>query len=64
MCYSCAAIEEKDLDIVENALIIAQKPYLNKTVRDSLNFSEKRFQVSGKCTLLKHTDFTITSNKQ
>ena len=63
LCYSCAAVEEKDLDIVENALIIAQKPRLNGTRQSNLDYSEKRFQVSGRCTLLKYTDFTITSKQ-
>lgn len=61
LCYSCAAVDKKDLDIVENALIIAQKPQLNETRLSGLDYSEKRFQVSGRCSLLKYTDFTITS---
>lgn len=61
LCYTCAAIDEKDLDIVENALIIAQNPRLNETKQSGLDYSEKRFQVSGRCALLKYTDFTITS---
>ena len=63
LCYSCAAIDEKDLDLIENALIIAQKPRLNETKQINLDYSEKRFQVSGRCSLLKYTDFTITSKK-
>lgn len=62
LCYSCAAVDEQDLDIVENALIIAQKPRLNETIRNDVDYSEKRFQVSGRCSLLKYTDFSITSN--
>ena len=63
LCYSCAAVDEKDLDIVENALIIAQKPRLNEIKQSNLDYSEKRFQVSGRCSLLKFNDFTITSKK-
>ena len=64
LCYSCAAIDDADLDIVENALIIAQKPRLNETKQSNLDYSEKRFQVSGRCALLKYTDFTITSKTE
>ncbi len=60
LCYSCAAVDEKDLDIVENALIIAQKPRLNEIKQRGLDYSEKRFQVSGRCSLLKYNDFTLT----
>lgn len=61
LCYSCAAVDENDLDIVENALIIAQKPRLNETKQGNLDYSEKRFQVSGRCSLIKFKNFTITS---
>ena len=60
LCYSCAAVNENDLDIVENALIIAQKPRQNR-IKKYLDYSDKRFQVSGNCSLLKYRDFTITS---
>lgn len=61
LCYSCATVDEKDLDIAENALIIAQKPRLNEAKQSGLDYSNKRFQVSGRCSLLKYNDFTITS---
>lgn len=63
LCYSCAAVDESDLDLVENALIIAQKPRLNEVKQSNLDYSEKRFQVSGRCSLLKYNDFTISSKK-
>ena len=63
LCYSCAAVDEKDLDIVENALIIAQKPRLNETKQSNLDYSDKRFLVGGRCSLLKYNDFTITTNQ-
>lgn len=63
LCYSCAAVDESDLDLVENALIIAQKPRLNEMRQSNLDYSEKRFQVSGRCSLLKYNDFTISSKK-
>ena len=62
LCYSCAPVDENDLDVVENALIIAQKPRLNETRQCNLDYSEKRFQVSGRCALLKYNDFTIAKN--
>lgn len=63
LCYSCAAVDENDLDLVENALIIAQKPRLNETKQSNLDYSEKRFRLTGRCSLLKYNDFTISSNK-
>lgn len=63
LCYSCATVDENDLDLVENALIIAQKPRLNEMKQSDLDYSEKRFQVSGRCSLLKYNDFTISSKK-
>ena len=60
LCYACAQIDETDLDVVEGALIIAQKPRLNMVRNTSIDYSDKRFVVSGRCSLLKYTDFTIT----
>jgi len=63
LCYSCASVAENELDIVENALIIAQKPRLNEAKQCNLDYSEKRFQVSGRCSLLRYNDFTISLKK-
>lgn len=63
LCYSCAQVEKKELDIVENALIIAQSPRLNVRVENGIDFSDCQFLVSGQCALLKYTNFTVTQNK-
>ena len=48
-----------DLNIVENALVFAQKPRLNSDLVDSFNHESAGFLVEGKCALLDYTDFTI-----
>lgn len=59
LSYAFAPILSKDIDVVEKALIIAQKPPLNEQIRSSIDFSERHFYVSGKCALLRYTNFTI-----
>ena len=34
LCYSVAEVSKSDLDVVENALIFAQKPILNDKLKD------------------------------
>jgi len=59
ICYAYANVSMDDLDIVENALVFAQKPKLNSDLVDSYNHESAAFLVEGKCTLLEYTDFTI-----
>lgn len=59
LCYAYADVSLDDLDIVENALIFAQKPPLNSDLVDSFNHESAGFWIEGKCALLKYTDFTI-----
>lgn len=59
ICYAYARVDKADLDIIENALIYAQKPRLNKNLTDSYNHESAEFQIEGKCKLLKFTNFTI-----
>lgn len=59
LCYAYANVSLDDLDIVENALIFAQKPPLNSELVDSFNHESAGFWIEGKCALLKYTDFTI-----
>lgn len=59
ICYAYANVSMDDLDIVENALIFAQKPRLNSDLVDSYNHESAAFLVEGKCKLLEYTDFTI-----
>lgn len=59
ICYAYANLSMDDLNIVENALVFAQKPRLNFDLVDSFNYDSAAFLVEGKCALLDYTDFTI-----
>ena len=59
ICYAYANVSMDDLNIVENALVFAQKPRLNSDLIDSFNHESASFLVEGKCALLNYTDFTI-----
>lgn len=59
LCYAYADVSLDDLDIIENALIFAQKPPLNSDLVDSFNHKSASFLVEGRCALLTYTDFTI-----
>lgn len=60
ICYSYAFVDEKELDIIENALIFTQKPRLNEKLKDNYNHEDAQFIIEGKNGLLKYTDFSIT----
>lgn len=59
ICYSYAEVKEQDLNIVENALVYAQKPRLNKDLVDSYKYESAQFNIEGKCSLLNYTNFSI-----
>lgn len=59
ICYAYARVDKADLDIVENALIFAQKPRLNTNLRNNFNHEASQFQIEGKCALLQHTNYSI-----
>lgn len=59
ICYAYARVDKADLDIIENALIFAQKPRLNYDLKDSYHHEAAEFQIEGKCALLKHTNYSI-----
>lgn len=59
ICYAYARVDKADLDIVENALIFAQKPRLNTNLKNNYNHEAAQFQIEGKCSLLKHTNYSI-----
>lgn len=61
ICYSYAEVDKQDLDILENALIFAQKPPLNDNLKDTYNHNTAQFYVEGHCALLDNTDFSIES---
>ena len=64
LCYSYAEIPEDNhnLDIIENALVFAQKPRLNKNeeLKTEYNFDKPaQFLIEASCALLKHVNYTI-----
>ena len=60
LCYSVAVVPSSDLDVVENALIFAQKPILNDKLKDSFNHGAVTVKVDGRCACMKYTDFKIS----
>ena len=60
LCYSVAEVSQKDLDIVENALIFAQKPRLNVEYKDRFRYEVPvSFLLEGRCKLMIYQNFTI-----
>ena len=60
LCYSVASVSSADLDVVENALIFAQKPVLNGNLKDSFNHGAVTVKLDGRCACMKYTDFKIS----
>lgn len=60
LCYSFAKVSSSDLDIVENALIYAQKPVLNDNLKNSFNHGAVSMKLDGRCACMKYTDFKIS----
>ena len=60
ICYATVILQEADLDLVENALVFAQKPSQNNKLKDSYAYSQAQFDIGGKCSLLRYKQFTIT----
>lgn len=61
LCYACAAMPQKDLAIVENALVFAEKPVGNKMLKDNYSYEDAKFVIEGMCAKLKYTSYTITT---
>ena len=59
LCYSCAKVNISILDAVENALIYAQKPVLNKQGKEIYEYQPLHIVIDGACSLMKHTNFNI-----
>lgn len=60
ICYSVAEVSKNDLDVVENALIFAQKPRLNTQLKDSFEHDiPVSFNLEGRCKLMNYVNFTI-----
>lgn len=60
LCYAFAEVEKDNLDIVENALVFAQKPILNDKLKDKFNYSPVAIKLDGRCARMTYTDFTIS----
>ena len=60
LCYACAEVSKTDLDIVENALIFAQKPVLNEELKDSFKYGKVAIKADGRCACLTYTDYSIS----
>ena len=58
LCYSCAPVES-DINLLENALIFAQRPVLNVEGRNSYNYTKAHIILSGQCTCMKYTNYNI-----
>lgn len=59
ICYSYAAVDMQDLDIVEKALVYVQQPPLNTDLTKSYNHDAASFLIEGHCALLKHNEFSF-----
>ncbi len=60
ICYAYARVDKANLDIVENALVFAQKPRLNNNLVNNYNYESAEFLIEGKCDLLKYKNFSIS----
>ena len=58
LCYSCAPLD-KDVEVVENALIFAQKPVLNEKGKNEFNYDRTHVKMDGACACMKYTDFFV-----
>ena len=60
LCYTCAQVEVNALDLVENALIVAQKPRLNVQQVNTYNHQPAHIKIDGCCACMRYTDFSIS----
>lgn len=63
ICYACAPVGEADLNIVENGLVFAEKPFFNDKLKDHYSYDDAQFWIEGNSGKLKHTFFKITTSK-
>ena len=62
LCFSCALVDKDNLNIVEDALILVQKPAGNQIIKESFDYSDLEFHLTGRCNLFKCCDFRITKD--
>lgn len=63
ICYAYAHVTRVQYDVVENGLIYMQKPRLNNNLVDSYNHQNAEFHFTGRCDLLKYTDYQIVDER-
>jgi len=60
LCYTVAETDLSNIDAVENALVFAQKPRLNKEGKDDFKYSTPiTLSLEGRCRLMNYTNFEI-----
>lgn len=59
LCYSCAQVDGRSINLLENALIFAQKPVLNDVGKESYAHQQAHIKLDGQCACMKYTDFNI-----
>lgn len=60
LCYTCAEVDGRSLDLIENALVFAQKPRLNDKLVNSYDHQSAHIKLDGCTACMKYTDFSIT----
>ena len=63
LCYAYALVDKKELNLVENALIFAEKPQCNTKLKDEYSYEDAHFLIEGTCNLMKYTNYSITTRK-
>lgn len=63
LCYAYASVELRDLDLVENALVFAEKPQCNVLLKNNYSYEDAHFSIEGTCSLMRYTNYTITTEK-
>lgn len=63
LCYAYASVDKENLNLVENALVFAEKPQFNTLLKDNYSYEDVHVLIEGACSLMKHTDYTIATKK-
>lgn len=60
LCYTIAETALSNIDVVENALVFAQKPRLNTEGKENFKYrTPVVFTLEGRCKLMSYTNFEI-----
>lgn len=60
LCYTYAEVDGRSLDLIENALVFAQKPKLNDKLKDNYDHQSANIKLDGCTACMKYTDFSIS----